>query len=81
MAPAKCNYLIFPHNVKTGSQEKLDLKLYGESIDQHMSNELILLGITFDKALNFNAHIQHLQQKTQDRSNIIKILSKKSGHF
>ncbi len=60
MDPSKCNYLIISHNLKTRNKEELKLFLYDEAIEQHESNEPKLLGLTFNKSLNFVAHINSI---------------------
>ena len=86
MAPEKCAYSIFSNNRKAGekgtkghNKEKLTLNLYNEEI--LLNNNMIFLGLRFDKFLTFKNQIFYLKSSCNERINIIKTLTHKSWNL
>lgn len=81
IAPHKCNYVIFSQNFKSGYNEKMNLMIYNNNINQDENNNLKFLGIRFDKHFTMKHQIKYLKETTSERLNIIKILSHKSWNL
>ena len=73
MATNKCSYFIFSRNKKTRGSEKIELKLYGQTI--HKGDEVNFLGVKFDSYLSFYPNVTAIRKKCQNRLNLLKILS------
>jgi len=71
-APHKCTQTVFSR-AKRHDTKELDIKLYGEKIP--VDKEPKLLGMKFDRRLNFGAQASALKTKAAERLNILKILS------
>ena len=72
LAPKKCSEITFSKAQKVNN-DKLNIKLYGESIVEEKNPKF--LGIIFDCRLNFVAHCEGVKKKIGDRLNLLKILS------
>ena len=68
------NYTIFSNN-KT-DKANFCFKIYNKLIKYEKNP--VLLGVTFDKFLNFNDQVVKIREKCMDRLNLIKVLSHKS---
>ena len=71
--PKKCQFILFS---KGKHSNNLDLRLFNQSIPE--TDNIKFLGITFDRTMTFNTHIQDIKTKCYKRLNIIKILKHKS---
>jgi hypothetical protein len=74
MSAHKFQHIIFTQNRKLNLE--LNLLLDGKKIP--LETHPTFLGISLDKYLTFNKHFSRLIKKSQNRLNIIKILSNKS---
>jgi len=72
-APAKCNFTIFSKTLIKRDIELLNLQIYGNNIIYEPNPRF--LGITFDKNLNFDAHIEEIKKTCIGRLNILKVMS------
>jgi hypothetical protein len=71
----KCCYTVFSNN-KTTSNNNFNLNINGSSIPYDKNP--VFLGVTFDRRLCFDTHIDNLKTRALKRFNIIKILCHKS---
>jgi hypothetical protein len=74
LAPHKCSYTMFTR-YKRETGKELNLYLYGEKIPKDQSPKF--LGLRFDSYLNFKNQMAYINQRTNERINILKILSYK----
>ena len=72
-APSKCSYTIFSKGDIKSDIANLNLTIYGRKIEYEEHPKF--LGITFDKNMNFEAHIKESKKSFNSRMNILKILS------
>ncbi|RMZ96341.1 RNA-directed DNA polymerase from mobile element jockey-like [Brachionus plicatilis] len=78
MAAQKCNYIIFS-NCNQNISNKIALKMYNQKLTYNPNPTF--LGITFEKKLTFQKHVDKLRKKCTNRLNCIKIISNKTWNL
>ena len=73
LAPHNCNQTIFAIYKTGGKNSPIQLKIYGENVNLDEAPKI--LGINFDKFLNFKNQISKTKSKVSDIINLLKILS------
>ena len=72
----KCQYSIF-----TNIRKELKMKILINNQEIEYNPNPVILGITFDKKLNFIEHFDNLTKKMVSKINLLKILSNKSNRL
>jgi hypothetical protein len=72
LAPKKCSQTTFSKARETNN-DRLNLSLYNQPIPGEDVPKF--LGIVFDKRLSFINHLDSIKKKTNDRLNLLKVLS------
>jgi hypothetical protein len=72
LAPKKCSQTTFSKARET-NDDRLNLSLYNQPIPSEDAPKF--LGIVFDKRLSFINHLDSIKKKTNDRLNLLKVLS------
>ena len=68
----------FYSDVQDWYEEELNLSIHSNKIEQEPNNQIKFLGIRFDKYFSLKHQIKYIKDSTNERMNILKVLSHKS---
>jgi len=76
--PAKCTTTLFSNDSKDATWEA-NVKVNDHKLDHNPTPTF--LGVTYDRVLSFNAHVNNINQKVKTRSNLIRKLANTEWGF